>query len=261
MSSLSTPIVLRNQICTSSQSPPVPLGFAHQSKKQKSAVEDNLDAELIQRELYATQARIIQLDAIISDKDKHISILQERVKLLEERNNDVNYKKYFTNHSPSNISDEEVRTSEAPHTCHPRHVSQGPLSQCSCGVNTPLFHCHNVPAYISPRCCDNRPLLEELISLLKMCRADILLSHPGTSNPPGENRVDVSPGSNNPSEAPQEVSHISTVAPVLKNSDQTPISTCSTPHYGSEYTPVPLDVSSTSVEDLIPDFEFLPPLN
>ena len=62
-------------------------------KKRQSDQDDaqNLNEEFLQRELAATKARIVHLDAKIEDKDKRIAKLRARVKSLEEKDNQANY--------------------------------------------------------------------------------------------------------------------------------------------------------------------------
>ena len=72
---------------------------SQKGKKQKQDTHDetqNLNLEFLKRELSSAQARIVQLDASIDDKDKKISILRARVNFLEDRDNQATYDKYFS---------------------------------------------------------------------------------------------------------------------------------------------------------------------
>ena len=81
-----------------------------------------MTVEFLSRELSACQARIVELDTIVDDKEKRVKILQARVKFLEDRDNEQIYRRYFEggsnadNPKKSNCSD-HIR---APHTssCH-----------------------------------------------------------------------------------------------------------------------------------------------
>ena len=72
---------------------------SQKGKKQKQDTHDetqNLNLEFLKRELSSAQARIVQLDTSIDDKDKKISILRARVNFLEDRDNQATYDKYFS---------------------------------------------------------------------------------------------------------------------------------------------------------------------
>ena len=88
------------QNCDAQQSSEAPKGTSgiqsRQSKSRRKVVGENeLNIEFLQRELYSAQARIAQLDAAIEDKEKRISILQNRINFLEERDNCTMYDKDF----------------------------------------------------------------------------------------------------------------------------------------------------------------------
>ena len=83
----------------------------------------DLDLSFTKRELAGAQARIVQLDSEISDKDKRIKILLETVKNYETNESTRIYNKYFPGNSP-----------------HPD------LSSCSTGAQKPKL-CHS--------CCIN----------------------------------------------------------------------------------------------------------
>ena len=103
------------------------------SKKQKSNENQNtLNEEFLRRELSGAQARIVQLDASIIDKDIRISILRARVNFLEERENQANYNKYFNN---GNINPSHSSQSSGPFTFKPTQCMQ-----CSCHTNCSNNH-------------------------------------------------------------------------------------------------------------------------
>ena len=79
----------------------------HNKKSKSVPTSQELSTTFLQRELSSAQTRITQLDASIEEKERRIAILLARVKILEDRDNENTYNKYFpdsSSKSPSNTS-------------------------------------------------------------------------------------------------------------------------------------------------------------
>ena len=64
------------------------------------------NVQFLQKELAAAQARIVQLDAMIVDKEQQAEILLSRVKILEEQQNKQVFDKYFPSNPPNPSKDQ-----------------------------------------------------------------------------------------------------------------------------------------------------------
>ena len=62
------------------------IGSKRNTKSFVPTTAEQARIKFLQAELGSAQARIVQLDASVLDKDNRISILMARVKLLEEEN-------------------------------------------------------------------------------------------------------------------------------------------------------------------------------
>ena len=67
--------------------------------KVKTTDQKEVEITFLRRELGAAQARIVQLDNEIDDKNKRIAIQEHRIKLLEDKEKDANYNKYFSSNT------------------------------------------------------------------------------------------------------------------------------------------------------------------
>ena len=83
-------------------------------KTQKTTVVDDVNTDILQKQIYAATARIAVLDSDIVEKDKRISLLRDRIKVLEENENRQAYNQYFPSSRISFI--------------HSRHWDPVPLS-------------------------------------------------------------------------------------------------------------------------------------
>ena len=147
-------------------------------KKKTDNDNRDLNAEFLKRELATTKSRIVMLDAQIEDKDKRIAILIDNVKLLEEREHEHLFNKYFTD----------------------TNKCMGPQLSCSCmpSVNRSNHQCCR-PQPVSPNTCQgtnsrtspveeknltNEDLLQSLKSdlMLILERLDKLCTTPGASS-------------------------------------------------------------------------------
>ena len=102
------------------------------TRKGKQPEISNHSELLLKTEFTAAQARIVELDASITDKDKRIAILQARLDSLEEKDNNRIYEKYFSDRvgSSRNFHD---------HCCSRQsHPSRG------CQWCTPITQCHSI---------------------------------------------------------------------------------------------------------------------
>ena len=68
---------------------------SQRKRKKNTDTLDDTEKTFLKRELAAVQARIVQQDAEIDDKNKRILLLKTRAKDLEDRENDRIYDKYF----------------------------------------------------------------------------------------------------------------------------------------------------------------------
>ena len=212
------PVLNENSAATSVNQP------CHQKrshKKQQSPDPEtqNLNLEFLKRELSSAQARIVQLDASIEDKDKRIKILRDRIKFLEERDNQAVYDKYFPNDNTNS------------HSCSSsRHESQNNcMHQCM-----PCFRPNDGNSLhrdLLVHLKDIRNILDMIsstLSISKNCCGNSLnpsheISPRMTSDAPSEQVLPVTP-----SPASQEISLDMSVAsieslilePVTKNSAQ-----------------------------------------
>ena len=116
----------------SALNPSFPRATAKVSRKGKSktipVTNEDISVEFLQRELAAAQARIVQLDVTVKDKEQQVSILMARVNSLEEAANNEIYERYFPRVQP---------TSDQPHQGAPTH---SPSHQ---------------PCYFPPSCCNH----------------------------------------------------------------------------------------------------------
>ena len=115
----------------------------HKTSFPSSEAETKID--FLQTELNAAQARIVQLDASIQDKDRRVSVLMARLKVFEDAHNKDVFEKYFpaeNKQSPLGNTPTSCSTSSpSQQTC-----SQPPRCCCSCSH----------PAPPPPTCCHNR---------------------------------------------------------------------------------------------------------
>ena len=127
--SLVTPATSRAVIfvpsTSSSSLPPVTTNSQAESskaskKKQKPFIPvsaDQAKIEFLQGELSAAQARIVQLDTSVTDKDQTITILNARLKILEDEKTSKIQNKYF----PSSASSHSLHNNQKP-TPAPQHL-------------------------------------------------------------------------------------------------------------------------------------------
>ena len=108
-------------------------------RKNKTSVPitaEQARIDFLQAELSAAQARIVQLDASIVDKDQRVSVLMARLKLFEEKQTKDIYDKYF----PANENQQPAHSTTVPPThppcpprCHSRFCPPHPTPpDCSC---------------------------------------------------------------------------------------------------------------------------------
>ena len=110
-------------------------------QKNKTSIpsDQELSLNFLKRELSTAQARIVEQDAELSDKNKRIEILQARVDSLEESVNTGLYNKYFKPPTVPQPNREHYQTHgpcSSQHNscpgrpiCHPCHITEW---QCQC---------------------------------------------------------------------------------------------------------------------------------
>ena len=139
-SSTVSPLTL---VSTSGTSAPKTNTKSGGKKKQKSVPVNEADhsIELLQKELSATQTKIVLLDSQIKDKDNERAVLYARIKILEEKQNSDILDKYFPlpNTSTSKASQAEKSSPE-----------EGIKPLCSACSSPRCSSCSNTSL---PRCC------------------------------------------------------------------------------------------------------------
>ena len=130
-------------------------------KKQKPPFptsEAETKVEFLQTELNAAQARIVQLDSSILDKDRRVAVLMARLKVLEDANNKDVFDKYFPSDNKQNQPG-KVHASYPTCTACPTSLSCQQSACCRPQRYCCSSSCH--PAS-SPHCpCHNRPLIHK----------------------------------------------------------------------------------------------------
>ena len=89
-------------------------------RKNKSSIPitaEQARIDFLQAELSAAQARIVQLDASIVDKDQRVFVLMARLKLFEEKQTKDIYDKYF----PANDNSQPTQPTTTPPPPYPPH--------------------------------------------------------------------------------------------------------------------------------------------
>lgn len=113
--------------------PPVSVSSSQKTSKKKpkpfvAVSAEQTRIEFLQAELATAQTRIVQLDASVKDKDQTITILNARLKVLEEKQATTIHEKYFPPKNPF-----------LPHTTQPSCSSQ----QVCC--HHPPVQCYHAP--------------------------------------------------------------------------------------------------------------------
>ena len=108
-------------------------------KKTKAATisNDDTNLELIRRELTAAQARIVQLDATVVDKEQQVEILLARVKVLEDDKNKQVYDKYFPSAQQTPVTQQTSvpsHSNSSSHHCLAHQCCQT-SRHCCCHLN------------------------------------------------------------------------------------------------------------------------------
>ena len=105
------------------------------NSRKKNVAEKNhdLNTDFLRRELASATTRITELDATIDDKNKRISILQNKIKLLEERDHEFISNKFNTSMKNN------FQNNSSTHNCNnvhpiPQHCCPAPpvYSYCAC---------------------------------------------------------------------------------------------------------------------------------
>ena len=126
----------------------IPKNTKRKNKTSVPVTAEQARTDFLQAELSSAQARIVQLDASVVDKDQRISVLMARLKLFEEKQNKDIYDKYF----PANDNSQPIQPTTVPPPpclshCHPTHCPphQTPPA-CSCSRHPPHpCLCHPPP--------------------------------------------------------------------------------------------------------------------
>ena len=117
---------------------------SNKSTQKSKNNESELNIAFLQRELAAAQTRITQLDTSNDEKQKRITVLLDRIKYLEEKENKSTYDKYFA----SNGSYAGERLSSNATSSHPNTAHTGPPANCCNAWN------HGPPpGHITQSCC------------------------------------------------------------------------------------------------------------
>ena len=108
--------------------------------KSVTVSSNDTNTQFLQKELAAAQARIVQLDATIVDKEQQAEILLARVKILEEQQNKHVFDKYFPQNQP-NPSTDRITVSG----CSSNLVHHCPAQQCCQMLHSCCSHHNNHP--------------------------------------------------------------------------------------------------------------------
>ena len=108
--------------------------------KSVTVSSNDTNTQFLQKELAAAQARIVQLDATIVDKEQQAEILLARVKILEEQQNKHVFDKYFPQNQP-NPSTDRINVSG----CSSNLVHHCPAQQCCQMLHSCCSHHNNHP--------------------------------------------------------------------------------------------------------------------
>ena len=138
-------------------------------KTKKSSIPvtpSGITMEFLKTELGAAQARIVQLDAEIKDKDQRTSVLWSRIKILEEKQNTDILNKYFPQSNPNNQTP-SVQTPIGSSTStdsqpQPSSCASSSLSTCfyagNCARSQPSsFHCCCLHHTLQTQACAHLP--------------------------------------------------------------------------------------------------------
>ena len=145
------------------------------SKVSLSITPDQARINFLQTELAGAQARIVQLDANLKEKDQRVTILTAKIKVLEDENTKAVYDKYFPHAS-------NVRTPPDPHADKPTSPLNTTARCLSCSRAPPVCgyhcqppsHCQYQPQRCSPhQTCPQLPNSDTLLSAINNLKADI----------------------------------------------------------------------------------------
>ena len=125
----------------SNSSDPIPPPVQARNKKTKknnspALTKDEAEIEYLKIELNNTRTRIVQLDSEIETFKKKITILNTRIKILSDRENDHLHAEYFPENGPRQNSFPSSKTSHCPphHSC-PHYCCQHTTQPC-CGPHS-----------------------------------------------------------------------------------------------------------------------------
>ena len=128
----------------------------------------------LQTELCAAQARIVQLDASVKDKDQRVSVLMARIKIFEDDHTKSMHEKYFPSQEPPSAANQSTKPAAPPQTKNICRVH--PTPQCMCYPPLPPSCCH--PQYQSQCTCQTHshhqlPAQADLLSSIESLRIQV----------------------------------------------------------------------------------------
>ena len=159
-------VSLNSNTVTTTSIHPTPIVTASTGRKSKKSngipSKDELEINFLKNELAAAQARIVQLDVKVEDKDKRIAILKARLKYFEDKENDTTYRRYFPEQDNRNLGrNDHVQCTNDRSSIGSRSFMCNPIHNC-----TPQFvQCPSHHMNTPPSCMNNYESQTKLLAL------------------------------------------------------------------------------------------------